>query len=210
MAKMLAAEARLAAVALAQRGVFTRVQALAAGFGAGQLERRVQVQVWRRVLPHVYRHAGTPLSNVGRYWAAVLWAGPGCALSHSSAAAIWGIGYGAADRPELIVPKGRGPRSGAVVVHRVTRIGRGDVLHVRDLPVTSPARTIVDLAGVLTERDLEVVLDGAMSRGLVTLRTVRVRLDEPGTAGRPGRARLAKVLAAFGSGAVESSARMAG
>ena len=54
----LAADARLAAVAVAQQGVFTRDQATASGFSAAQIERRVRGEVWERVLPRVYRHAG--------------------------------------------------------------------------------------------------------------------------------------------------------
>ena len=63
MMSTIAADARLAAVAVAQHGVFTRAQAIAAGFGAAQIERRVRAGVWVRVLPRVYRHAATPVSG---------------------------------------------------------------------------------------------------------------------------------------------------
>ena len=204
-----AADARLAALAVAQHGVFTREQATASGFSAPQIERRVRGDVWVRVLPRVYRHSATPPSSALSHWAAVLWAGPECALSHASAAAIWRIRGAVLGRPELIVPKARAPRVGGVLVHRVTRIDDEDVLRVERLPVTSPVRTIIDLAGVLGTGDLERAIQSARSRGLVTIRAVRARLDDIGTVGRPGAGRLRTLLAAIGSGRVDPSARMA-
>jgi hypothetical protein len=206
----MAADARLAEIAVVQQGVFTRAQATASGFSAAQIERRVRAEVWERVLPRVYRHAATPASNTLSHWAAVLWAGPECAVSHASAAAIWRIRGAILGRPELIVPKTRAPRVRGVLVHRVTRIDDHDVLHVGRLPVTSPLRTIIDLAGVLDAGELEVALASARTRRLVTIRAVRGRLDEIGTIGRPGAARLRTLLAAIGSGRVDPSARMAG
>ena len=207
---MMAADARLAATAIAQAGAFTRAQATAAGFSAAQIERRIRADAWVRVLPRVYRQAATPPSPALRYWAAVLWAGPGCALSHASAATIWRIPGAAIGAPEIVVHEARAPRAAGVVVHRVAYLGDPDVVRVRRLPVTSPARTIVDLAGVLGDRDLAVALTSVTSRRLVTVRAVRTRLDEIGTVGRPGTARLRALLVALGRGGVESSARMAG
>jgi hypothetical protein len=204
------ADARLAALAVAQQGVFTRGQATASGFSAPQIERRVRGDAWVRVLPRVYRHSATPVSIALSHWAAVLWAGPECALSHASAAAIWRIRGPVLGRPELIVPKARAPRVRGVLVHRVTRIDDEDVLRVERLPVTSPVRTIIDLAGVLGAGDLERAIQSARSHRLVTIRAVRARLDEIGTVGRPGAGRLRTLLAAIGSGRVDPSARMAG
>jgi hypothetical protein len=209
MVSTIAADARLAAFAVAQHGVFTRAQATRAGFGAAQIERRVRAGVWVRVFPRVYRHGATPVSSALRQWAAVAWAGEPCALSHTSAAAIWRMGSGRVERPELIVPRARAPRVDGVVVHRVTRID-DDVVLVRGLPVTSPVRTIIDLAAVLGADELEAIVAAVRARRPVTLREVRARLDEIGTAGRPGSARLRGLLASIGSGPVGSSARMAG
>jgi hypothetical protein len=210
MSEGMAIDARLARVAVAQQGVFTRAQAVGVGYSPNQIERRVRAGVWERVLPRVYRHAATPSCRALAEWAAVLWAGPGCALSHASAAGIWRIAAISVDRPELIVSRSRAPSATAVLVHRVTRIDEADIARVGLLPVTSPLRTIVDLAGVLGERDLEVALERARARGLVTVRALQGRLDEIGTVGRPGADRLRTLLSAIGSGRVRPSARMAG
>jgi len=204
------AEVRLAAVAVAQAGAFTRAQAGAAGLGPAQIERRVRSAMWVRVLPGVYRHAATPPGTHLAHWSAVLWAGPECALSHTTAAAMWGLAPVAPDRPELIVPRTRAPRARAVIVHRVGCIAGDDVVRVHGLPVTSPVRTVIDLAGVLGDRELASAIQRARSRRLVTMRAVRARLDEIGSAGRPGAARIRALLAAFGSGRADASATMAG
>lgn len=206
----LAADARLAAVAAGQQGAFTRAQATTAGFGATQIERRVRDAVWVRLLPRVYRHAATPGSAVLSHWAAVLWAGPGCALSHTSAAAIWRIRERPVTRPELIVPRSRAPRHAEVVVHRAARIGPDDIVRLHGLPITSPVRTIIDLAGAVGADELEGAFERARARGLLTVRAVRVRFDEIGTVGRPGAARLRALLAAVGPARLDASARMAG
>ncbi len=210
MSSRLSADARLAGVAVLQQGVFSRAQATAAGFSAAQIERRVRAAAWKRELPRVYRNAATPASTALSYWAAVLWAGPECVVSHASAAAIWRIPVAPVDRPELIVPKARGPRVAGVVVHRVTRIDVQDVVRVEGLPVTSPARTIIDLAGVLAQGELELALASARSRRLVTARSVGIRLDQLGMLGRPGAGRLRALLEAIGSRGAEPSVRMAG
>ena len=210
MVSKLTAEARLAAVAVAQAGAFTRAQAIAAGFSAAQIERRVRAAAWVRVFPRVYRHATAPPSSALEHWAAVLWCGQPCALSHTSAAAVWRLRGPTIDRPELIVPKTRAPRGAGVVVHRVTRLAGDDVVWVGRLPVTSPARTVIDLAGVLDLEDLEAVVAVARTRRMVTVRALRGHLDEIGAVGRPGAARLRRLLATIGSGRVEPSARMAG
>jgi hypothetical protein len=204
------ADARLAAFAAGQQGVFTRAQAMQAGFGSGRIERRVRAGVWVRVFPRVYRHAATPMSGALLRWAVVSWAGEPCALSHTSAAAIWRLRGARGERPEIIVPRARAPRVAGVVVHRVTRIVVDDVVRVGGLSVTSPARTIIDLAAVLGAVELAALVTDVRARRPVTLREVRTRLDQIGTAGRPGSARLRTLLVSVGSGRVGSSARMAG
>lgn len=211
-----AADVRLAVCAVAQQGVFTRMQASASGFSAAQIDRRVRTGVWIRMLPRVYRHAATPVTGSLPCWAAVAWAGPDCALSHVTAAAIWRLQPHTTPRPtigapvELLVPVSRSPRAAGVVVHRVATIHPDDVIRLAGLPVTDPARTIIDLAGVLDELDLRAAVERARARRLVTIRAVLLRLEEIGGGGRPGIARLRALLVAVGSGPVEPSARMTG
>jgi predicted transcriptional regulator of viral defense system len=208
---MLEAEGRLARIAACQSGGFTRDQALGAGFSASQVQRRLDAGVWVRVHPRVYRHAGSPPTRALAVAAAVLWAGPGAVVSHTSAAVIWRMAHDAPDRVELVVRRARAPRAPGVVVHRVTRLDRVDVtMTVTGLPVTGVARTLIDVAAVVSERELVAMLDRALARGLVTRTALQHRLGTLGTRGRPGTARLQALLEPFGSASEHASARMAG
>ena len=75
-------------------------------------------------------------------------------------------------------------RRPGVVVHRPVALSKRDVTMIGVIPITSPARTIVDLAGRTDPSRLEDVLDDAIRRGLVTARAVDRRTAELGT--RPG------------------------
>jgi hypothetical protein len=210
MQSTIAAEARLARVAVQQHGAFTREQAMRAGFGASQLQRRVAAGAWARVLPRVYRNGAAPETPALLWSAALLWAGPECALSHTTAATIWRFADGFGDRAELTVPRARAPRHRGVVVHRVATVQSADVALRAGLRVTAPARTLIDLASVASDDDLELAVARAGATGLVTRRALEARLAAIGARGRPGAARLRTLLRTFGSAHPEPSARMAG
>jgi hypothetical protein len=96
------------------------------------------------------------------------------------------------------------------VVHRATRLDRADVAATGRLPVTTPVRTLIDLAAVVPGAELVVILDRAIRRGLVTRRALERRLETLGTRGRSGTTGLRALLGTFGSGSEHASARMAG
>ncbi len=184
------ADARLAAVASRQHGVFTRAQAATAGLGRGQIDRRLRSGAWTRVLPRVYRDASSPATVGQQLWACVLWSGPGSALSHATAAALWRIDTPPVSAPEVVVPYQRAPKASGVTVHRTSVLTPSDVGTVVGLPVTTPARTLVDLSSRLDDEHLEVVLERARALGLVTPDGLRAHLEAMGTNGRMGAARL--------------------
>jgi very-short-patch-repair endonuclease len=61
------------------------------------------------------------------------------------------------------------------VVRRVASLPRTDIRIVDGIPVTSPGRTIIDLAAVLPLHRLEIVLDDAIRRRLVKVGDLRRR-----------------------------------
>jgi very-short-patch-repair endonuclease len=65
--------------------------------------------------------------------------------------------------------------------------------------LTSPARTLIDLAGRLDDEDLNAVVEDAIHRGLTTAPAIARRLDVLGGKGRPGSARLREILEDRGS-----------
>ena len=116
----------------------------------------------------------------------------GGALSHWSAAALLGLWTPDSQDIEIVVDVWDGAVSPGVRVHRSRILESRDVWIRKGLPVTSPARTLLDIAVTATARQLEIAFD----RGLVekTLRPSHVRdvLDRAG--GHRGRAQLAALL----------------
>jgi very-short-patch-repair endonuclease len=79
---------------------------------------------------------------------------------------------------EVTVPQGVQARPG-ILLHRTRSLPADDRALHEGIPVTSPARTLIDLCGGLGMRDLEDALEAALRHGLVDaagLRTVRLRL----------------------------------
>ena len=87
--------------------------------------------------------------------AAVLACGPGAVLSHASAAAHWNIRGSAASYVDVTVPTraGRVKRKG-LRVHRSGRLCSNEVTVHEGIPVTTLARTLLDLADILPPQDL--------------------------------------------------------
>jgi len=171
-----------------QHGVITRRQLLALGLDDKAIGRRVRAGRLHRVHQGVYAVGHKRLTMHGRFLAAVVSYGSGAVLSHMSAAILIGLRQERGPRIDLTVP-GPGGRSrrGAIIVHRSAL--PADEVMVRDaIPVTTPTRTIIDVADISTRRMLERVLDEA----------TYLRLDLDGLEPRPGRrgsGLLASVLA---------------
>jgi hypothetical protein len=97
--------------------------------------------------------------------AAVLAAGPRAALSHRSAAELWGIRPSAAAKFDVTVPRASGVRTSArIVVHRPKR--HADTMTRHGIPITTPGQTLADLALALPRRDLEKAVEMADVRRL--------------------------------------------
>ena len=150
-----------------QDGVVTSAQLVDAGLTAKAIEHRVATG-WL-----VRQHRGVflvgPLeAPLSRARAAVLAVGESALLSHFAAAEVWEL---CAPRPgpiDVTIP-GRNARNRAGVrIHRVTRLHPTDITRRRDLPITSPARTLLDLATRLTPRDLARATEEAQVQRRVT------------------------------------------
>ena len=95
--------------------------------------------------------------------AAVLAAGEGAVLSHLAAAVHWRMWRRRWEGIDVLVPASRRPRPG-FRVHRVRNLDRRDVTIYQGIPITTPARTLVDLAGTLTAHQLANVIHEAAFR----------------------------------------------
>ena len=107
----------------------------------------------------VYAVGHDALSERGRWMAAVLAGGDGAVLSHRSAAALWRLRPSARGQAEVTAPGRRGRRP-AIQFHQ-TRL-RADEVTVHDgIPVTTVARTLLDLASVVEQRQVERAINEA-------------------------------------------------
>jgi hypothetical protein len=123
--------------------------------------------------------------------AAVLACGDGALLSHSSAAALWGIGKDGALR-EVSIQRASHLRRSDLVVHRRRGLGPDDLTVERGIPVTTPALTILDHACRLGRGRIERMINKADKLGLVKPPALRAFLDAHPR--RDGVARLRDIL----------------
>ncbi len=155
------------ALAAKQHGVVSREQLTSKGMTHRQIERRTLSGQWQRVLPCVYRLGGSAESIWQRAWAAVLWAGPDALLSHQLASWIWGFTRKEPRTIELTAPFRLLSTVPWLVVHS-SQFPRTMRRIRQELPVTSPARTLVDVAAQLNETELESAMEAAFRTRFVT------------------------------------------
>jgi len=102
-----------------------------------------------------------------RALAAVLACGRGAVLSHDSAAVLWGLL--SPPRPLHVTAVGRELRSrGDITVHCAQRLHPSDLVRRDGIPITSPARTLLDVAATATHRDLDRAANEARVQRLVS------------------------------------------
>jgi very-short-patch-repair endonuclease len=176
-------------LAARQHGVVSTAQLREIGLGGDAVLRRVRAGRLHRLYRGVYAVGHTALTREGRWLAAVLACGDGAALSHRSAAALWGFRPTDRARIEVTVPRSRSGPPG-VEVHRTRRLQRGDARVHRAIRVTTPARTLADLADLLPPDALARAIHEAEVLRLLDVRAVR----EAHANGRRGAANLAAAL----------------
>jgi hypothetical protein len=180
----------LDAQAFAQHAVIRFDQLLALGFHAREVQKR-------RGLYRLYRgvYSVVPpslLSVKGRYLAAVMVCGPTAALSHRSAADLHGL-RGTDRAPiDIIVPGRTAHRHDGIDLHRSTTLTAADITIVGAIPVTTVARTALDLAAVVRRRGVERALDQAEALEVFDLRALREQLIR--NPHHPGASTLTAVL----------------
>lgn len=189
---------RLAAIADAQHGPFTRAQALACGYSDDELRHRVQTRRLRRLRRGAYVHPKVfdRLDEVGRHvlraHAVGLSLEERVAFSHVTAAALHGLVLWDVDLSLVHVTRvdGGAARRCAGVDHHAGMIDDDEVMLVCGLPVVHPARSVVEVALTSGLEASVVVADSALRRGLVTRQELEQHLREmrlwpcSGSAGR--------------------------
>src|SRR5579864_4856795 len=146
----------------------------------------------------VYRFSGAP-----EYWEQRLYGAcraTGGAASHKSGARLWSVSHVPAVRLELIVPENQVVRLEGVRAHRSNRVPPSHLTTYAGIPVTTGARTLIDLSAVVSDETLERAIDDALRRGVVTNRDLDACFQELAGRGRRRIAHLRPLLAARGIG----------
>ncbi|UJA20544.1 type IV toxin-antitoxin system AbiEi family antitoxin domain-containing protein [Thermoleophilia bacterium SCSIO 60948] len=183
---------RITRIVERQYGVIARRQLVRQGMSHAAISRRLASARFIPVHPGVYAVGHASLSRRGRELAAVLSVGESALLSHRAAAALWGL-IDAVEVIEVLAPTRRAPRRRGVRVRRTAgKISKHDRRLRNHIPVTSPLRTLLDLAAISGFADLELAVARGLQRGLVTDSELRDRVAAEH--GRPGNPRLRTLL----------------
>jgi very-short-patch-repair endonuclease len=144
-----------------QHGAIARRQLLEMGLGVRAIERRIASGRLHPVWRGVYAVGRPQLGRRGRWMAAVLACGPGAALSHGSAAALWGFGSERGGLIDISVPSSSPRCRPAIRVHRRAALRPEELTAHEGIPTTTPAMTLIDEAMELTPRQLERAVNEA-------------------------------------------------
>jgi very-short-patch-repair endonuclease len=158
-------DGRLGRLASRQYGVVTRGQLVELGLSRSTIARRVAAGRLIALHNGVYAVGHARTESIAVAAAAVMAGGPGAALSYSSAAALWRFAKRWPTPPEITVTKDR--RRPGIRVHRSTALTGRDFRTHLGIRVTSPARTLLDIAPRLSDAALaRCVNDARLSRYL--------------------------------------------
>jgi very-short-patch-repair endonuclease len=151
----------VATLADRQHGVVASWQLTAIGLGEGAIRYRAKAGRLHRIHRGVYAVGYRKLTRQGHRMAAVLAYGPDAVLSHRSAAAHWGIGS-AAYKTDVTTPQSKRSR-GMIRAHTSALHPEDRTVH-DGIPVTSVARTILDLAARGSNDQLTNLIENADRR----------------------------------------------
>jgi hypothetical protein len=202
-----AIDRRIATLAGGQHGIVSRAQLRGLGLSADAVDRRLGRGRLHLVHRGVYAVGHPVLTIEGRWMAATFAGGTDAVLSHSSAAAAWDLRRVGAGAIHVTVPGTPGrKRRTDLRVHRSATLEQDETTTLRCIPITTPVRTIIDLATMLTGRPLEHVLDHAEQLRLIDFAELERCLAAHPT--RPGSPSLRAMLCRYTAGSTVTRSEM--
>lgn len=175
-----------------QHGIVARRQLLALEFSRRAIEHRVARGRLHLVMHGIYAVGWPGLTQKRRWMVAVLACGDGAMLSHRSAAALWGIGREQRGVVDVSVRRRCELRRPGLRVRGRPTLALEDIMWRDGIPVTSPVRTLVDIATELDPLRVERAVNEADKRDLIDPEALRLALDD--YAGQPGAPLLRSLL----------------
>jgi Transcriptional regulator, AbiEi antitoxin len=176
-----------------QHGVLTHADARRCGLSPDQIRHRVETGRYLRLTRGVYAVAGSPAGFLRNVQAACLASSPPAVASHLTVAALTGL-WPPMVLPYVTVPPGASARQRLARVFR-SRLEPIDRTVVDGIPCTTPARMLVDCAGLLEPPALARLVDATLAPGVVTCDHVLAAIDR--AARGPGRAGSSRLRAAL-------------
>lgn len=176
-------------------GLYRAEDALRFGLSRRQIGHRVRQGRAERLGSDVYRIVGSPATRDQRILAAV-WRSRGHA-SHRTAAELLDLVGGTSQRPHVTVGPTRGHAVNDAVVHRSTDLLRTDLTVVRNIPVTTAARTLVDVGLTVSAADLEKALHRALHAGLTSIEHLEATYRRISRRGRDGCGPIGELLSGY-------------
>jgi very-short-patch-repair endonuclease len=180
----------VARIAAAQKGLVLKEQLVAAGLGRGAIAHRLKNGRLHRRYPGVYLVGRPGIEPLGEEMAAILHFRGHAVLSHQSAAAVWGL---TESRGVVLTLVGKDSRSRpGLTIHRAAALDRRDLRSRNGLPVTAPARTVLDLAAVAPDEELEQAIAVARQKRWLPDRELKGAIERAPR--HTGAGRLLKLL----------------
>jgi hypothetical protein len=184
--------ARAWALARGQHGLLSRRDLLGLGYSDKAIRHRLASGRLHPVTRGVYAVGWPHLTPERRWLAAVLACQPGAALSHRSAAALWGIAAERGPGVDVSVRRRCEYRRPGIRARSRPSLPAADIVKRDAIPVTRPERTLVDLAAEMSIRAVERAVNEADKRDLVDPESLRAALGA--YPGEPGVKRLRTLL----------------
>lgn len=184
----------VAKIAEQHHGVFGAQHLRELGVAPHERHYRLRIGRWISVHEGAYRVAGTPVTWRGQVLAACWAGGVRAVASHRSAAELWELPGRDGRAIELTCPRRRRARHDGVIVHESRVLEIVDHTCLDGIPVTTAARTIFDLISVRGSSTVDLAIDSALRRGLVSLDELASTLARLTRRGRAGVAAFRELL----------------
>lgn len=179
-----------------QYGLIGRRQIRAAGFHRSMVAHRMERGILRPLTPEVLDLVGSPHSIGKVAMAAVLDSPDGAVLSHTAAAAWWGLpGFSLESGIHVTVPRRGAPRRGRLAqIHYQFDLPIDELTMLAGIPVTSPALTIFHLAAILGLKRTTRACDNGWSMRLFDGLDLHLLLKRLAASGRNGIGPMREIL----------------
>jgi hypothetical protein len=195
----------LADLASRQYGLFSRAQAIASGATLGLVDRRVGAGRWLVAAPGVYGLPGVPPSWRRDLMASCLQAGAAAVVSHEAASALHGLATFPPGPVVVMLAHGDHQHLRIGRLRQSTDLGRHHCTTLGGIPVTTAARTLVDVAAVVRPGQLRIAVEDALAAKKCTLEDLSRCHAELRRPGKRGIGAMNLVLRSLGPGPVRSA-----